>query len=344
MRICLFFFCLMTFCSVQAQKGFSLVDKPDNKKIEVRFEGKLVTAYCYFDSTEKPVLFPLKTLAGTTITRGYPVAPRMGERTDHPHHLGLWLNYESVNDLDFWNNSTAISAERKPKYGSIKHQKVLSSEGKKDKATIETLSNWVNNQGEVLLEEKTQFIFTKKDNDLIIDRTSTLLAKAPQVIFKDVKDGMLGIRVARQLEMPSNQADKFVDASGIATTVSKMDNEGVTGMYVSEKGLKGDAVWGTRGTWAALNGKKDGETISLVIIDHPKNVGYPTYWHARGYGLFAANPLGQKVFSNGKEELNLTLKQGEQTVFRYRIIIHGGNSELSAAQIEGYTKDFAKTK
>jgi hypothetical protein len=196
----------------------------------------------------------------------------------------------------------------------------------------------------VLLEEKTQFIFTKKDSDLIIDRTSTLQAKAPQVIFKDVKDGMLGIRVARQLEMPSNQADKFVDASGIATTVSKMDNEGVTGMYVSEKGLKGDAVWGTRGIWAALNGKNDRETISLAIIDHPKNVGYPTYWHARGYGLFAANPLGQKIFSNGKEEMNLTLKQGEQTTFRYRIIIHGGNSELSTAQIEGYTKDFAKTK
>ena len=67
------------------------------------------------------------------------------------------------------------------------------------------------------------------------------------------------------------------------------------------------------------------ETISIAIIDHPKNPGYPTYWHARGYGLFAANPLGQKAFSGGKEELNLTLKQGEKAVFRYRIIIHSGD-------------------
>src|SRR6186997_1984454 len=159
-----------------AQKGFSLEKKPDNKKIEVLFNGKVVTAYCYFDSTEKPVLFPLKTLAGTTITRGYPVAPREGERTDHPHHLGLWMNYESVNGLDFWNNSTAITPDKKPKYGSIKHQKILVADSKRDNATIEALSNWVNQAGEVLLEEKTRFVFSRKENDLIIDRISTLTA------------------------------------------------------------------------------------------------------------------------------------------------------------------------
>jgi hypothetical protein len=343
----LFFFLCLAVCVMHtacAQKGFSLNDKPASKKIEVLYDGKLLTAYCYFDSTEKPVLFPLKTLSGHTITRGYPVAPRAGERTDHPHHLGLWMNYESVNGLDFWNNSTAIAAEKKPHYGSIRHQKILSSENKKDKAVIEALSHWVNHEGQVLLEEKTRFIFTRKDNDLIIDRIATLEAKVPEVVFKDIKDGMLGIRVARQLEMPSNQADKFVDAQGIVTPVAKMDNEGVTGMYVSQKGLKGDAVWGTRAPWASLNGKKDGETISLVIIDHPKNAGFPTYWHARGYGLFAANPLGQKIFSNGKEELNLTLKKGEQTTFRYRIIIHGSDAELNAVQIDQYAADFAKIK
>jgi hypothetical protein len=331
-------------CTLFAQKGFTLVDKPQNKKIELLYGGKLVTAYCYFDSTEKPVLFPIKTFAGTTITRGFPIAPRAGERTDHPHHVGLWLNYESVNDLDFWNNSTAISAEKKPKYGSIKHQKILTQKAKGDKATIETTSNWVNQNGDVLLEEKTTFNFSKQGNDLIIDRSSNLVAKADEVVFKDVKDGMLGLRVARQLEMPSNQADKFVDASGNITTVSKMDNDGVTGMYVNDQGTTGDAVWGTRGTWAALNGKKDGENISIVIIDHPKNIGFPTYWHARGYGLFAANPLGQKVFSNGKQELNYKLKKGEQTTFRYRVIIHGGNSPLSTEQNNAYSKTFATTK
>lgn len=337
----------MIFCSlamthtVQGQKGFTLIDKPANKKVEVRYDGKLLTAYCYFDSTEKPVLFPIKTVSGVTITRGYPVAPRLGERTDHPHHLGLWLNYESVNGLDFWNNSTAIEAEKKPKYGSIRHQKVLGSESKKEKGSLETLSHWVDQQGNVLLEEKTLFVFTKKDHDFIIDRVSTLEAKMPEVIFKDVKDGMLGIRVARQLEMASKEPGKFVDAHGNVTTVPPLDNVVVSGMYVNEEGVKGDDVWGKRSRWASLNGTLDGETISLAIIDHPKNPGYPTYWHARGYGLFAANPLGQKVFSEGKEELNLSLKQGQKAVFRYRVIVHSG-STLTGTEISQQAADFGK--
>jgi hypothetical protein len=335
-------FCLISLAySVQAQKGFSLVDKPSEKKVEVRYNEKLLTAYCYFDSTEKPVLFPIKTISGITITRGYPVAPRTGERTDHPHHLGLWMNYESVNGLDFWNNSTAITAEKKSHYGSIRHQKVLASQGKKDQASLETLSHWVTPDGQVLLEEKTQFFFTKKDNDFIIDRVSTLEVKAPEVVFKDVKDGMLAIRVAREMELPSKESSKFVDASGNVTTVPPSDNSNVSGMYTNREGLKGDEIWGKRSQWACLNGKKDGETISIAIIDHPKNIGYPTYWHARGYGLFAANPLGQKVFSNGKEELNLTLKLGEKTVFRYRIIIHSG-STLNEAALNQQMVQFSK--
>ena len=87
-----------------------------------------------------------------------------------------------------------------------------------------------------------------------------------------------------------------------------VDNAGVTGQYVSSEGLKGDAVWGTRGRWALLSGTVDGEPVTLAILDHPSNPGFPTYWHARGYGLFAANPLGENIFTEGKKELNLTLE------------------------------------
>ncbi|HEX6893030.1 MAG TPA: PmoA family protein [Chryseolinea sp.] len=332
---------LATAYSTFAQKGFSLVDLPASKKVEVRYDGKLFTAYCYFDSTEKPVLFPIKTTSGVTITRGYPIAPRPGERTDHPHHVGLWLNYESVNGLDFWNNSDAITPERKPHYGSIRHVKVVSKESKKDKARLEASSQWVDHTGKVLLDETTLFVFMKSGNDYIIDRVSTLVAKVPEVVFKDVKDGMLAIRVSRQLEQPSKENSKYVDAHGNVTTVPPSDTQ-VTGLYANQEGVTGDNVWGKRSKWASLNGTQDGEPVSVVIIDHPKNPGYPTYWHARGYGLFAANPLGQKVFSEGKEELNLVLSQGQKAVFRHRIIIHAG-STMAADAINKQADEFGKT-
>jgi hypothetical protein len=315
--------CAILSTSVLAQKGFTLKSDPANKKVQVLYNGKLLTAYCYFDSTEKPVLFPVKTVSGITVTRGYPIAPREGERTDHPHHVGIWLNYESVNGLDFWNNSSAIAKEKLDHYGSIRHQKILSSSGKGDKASLSTSSQWVDHGGKVLLDEVTDFRFSVSGTDFIIDRTSTLTA-ATDVEFKDVKDGMIAIRVSRALEMPSKEAGSFVDAHGQVTKVPAMDNSQVTGMYLNREGIQGDSVWGKRSDWALLKGKEGGRDVAIIIIDHPSNPGYPTYWHARGYGLFAANPLGQKVFSKGKEELDLKLSKGQKTSFKYRIVIHEG--------------------
>ena len=193
-------------------QGLSFKENKEKKKVEILYNKKLLTAYCWFDSTEKPVLFPIKTLTGNTITRGYPVSSRAGERVDHPHHVGLWLNYESVNGLDFWNNSTAIAADKKPKYGSIRHQQVLSVKADKGKVYLKTISTWVDNAGKVLMDEITDFVFNEDKGDFVIDRSSKLTAVAPEVTFKDVKDGLLGLRVARQLEQPSKTADKFIDA------------------------------------------------------------------------------------------------------------------------------------
>jgi hypothetical protein len=334
--------CLFT-ANAWAQKGITLVDNSQARKVEVLYNGKLLTAYCYFDSTEKPILFPVKTVSGVTLTRGYPIAPRTGERTDHPHHAGLWFNYESVNGLDFWNNSSAIPSERKHLYGSIKHQKVISSGSRGNQATLKTLSHWVDQKGNVLLEEVTTFSFKVAGKDFIIDRASTLQAVADEVVFKDVKDGTLGVRVARSLEMPSNQKDKFVDSQGNETTVPALNSDGVSGMYINREGVKGDEVWSTKSPWAQLYGVTENKRVSLTIIDHPSNPGYPTYWHARGYGLFAANPLGRKIFSEGKEEMNLTLKKGQTSSFVYRVVVHEGDA-LNNQEVDKIMADFHSGK
>jgi hypothetical protein len=87
-----------------------------------------------------------------------------------------------------------------------------------------------------------------------------------------------------------------------------------------------------------LSGTVDGEAVTILMLDHPQNPGFPTYWHARGYGLFAANPLGQKVFSNGKEELKYTLSAGGSTTFRHRIVIASG--ALTAGRAEQRYSEF----
>src|SRR5688572_18827438 len=171
-----------------AQTGFEIKERKDKQQVDVLWNGKLLTAYCYYDSIKKPILFPINTPDGITVTRGYPIKPIPGERTDHPHHTGLWMNYESVNGLDFWNNSAAIPAEKRNGYGTIKHEKLLDKKAGKDEAILSTSANWYDPNGKVLLKERTSYIFSVKYSNFIIDRTSTLTATNQPVIFKDVKD------------------------------------------------------------------------------------------------------------------------------------------------------------
>jgi len=314
-----------------------LVDDKSGQKVDVLVDGKLFTSYLYTDKLpvlKKPVLYPIVSANGVTITRGFPLDPRPGERTDHPHHIGLWLNYGDVNGLDFWNNSDAIPEERKNEMGIIRNEKILGMKNDGDKAELTVAANWLNPDGSVLLKEKTVYTFTARKDARIIDRKTTLTALDKTVMFKDNKEGMLGMRMARQLELPSSKPVVLSDSHGKKTRVAKMDNAGVTGNYLNSEGVTGGDVWGKRARWCALSGTIDSKDVTVVIMDRPGNVGYPTYWHARGYGLFAANPLGQKIFSNGEQELNFALKPHESVTFNYRIEILNGKQDKEQIEKE----------
>jgi hypothetical protein len=321
--------------------GVHLVVNEAAQRVDVLVNGKPFTSYIWPNTLKKPVLYPLRTAAGTVVTRGYPLEPRAGERVDHPHHVGLWLNYGDVNKLDFWNNSDAIKPEEKHKYGSIRHSKIKRVKNGKERGELEVETEWLTPDGKAIVREETTFIFHANQNQRAIDRITKLTALDARVIFADNKEGVLGMRVARQLEQPSDKPEVFTDASGKATAVAKLDNTGVSGRYESSEGKTGDAVWGTRGKWTMLNGKIEQEEITLAILDHPKNPGFPTYWHARGYGLFAANPLGQEVFSNGKQKLNFTLEPKQSVTFSYRILILSGktNADNLESQYQRFTDE-----
>ena len=309
------------------------------RRVDISVDGQPFTSYIWPTTLKKPVLYPLRTAKGTIVTRGFPLEQRPGERVDHPHHAGLWFNYENVNGIDFWNNSDAIKPENAPKMGTILHRAVVSAKSGSDVGELDVETDWVTFDRKVLLKEHTHFVFRGGPNSRSVDRTTTLRALDEKVDFKDEKDGLLGLRVVRALEIPSDKPEVlYTDASGRATTVAKMDNTGVNGAYLTSEGKKGDAAWGTRGRWCNLSGLVGDEPVTITILDHPANPGFPTYWHARGYGLFAANPFGQKIFSHGKEELNFSLAPHASATFRYRILI--SSSIATPEATEAAYKDF----
>jgi hypothetical protein len=323
-----------------AQNRVQVVRHDADRRVDVLVDGKPFTSYRYPANLPKQVLYPLMTASGTAVTRGWPLEPRAGERIDHPHHIGLWFNHSDVNGLDFWNNSSAIPPEQANRMGSIVHPEVRAVTSGTGAGTLDVSSDWVRPDGRVLIRETTHYVFRAGPRMRAVDHVTTLTAVDTQVVFHDNKDGVLGLRVRRELEQPADKPEVFTDGSGRASAVPVLDNAGVSGRYRTADGITGDAVWSTRSRWAELSGVVNGEPVTVAILDHPRNYNFPTYWHARGYGLFAANPLGAKDFTKGKVVDDFQLAPGHSVTFRHRILILDGPT--TPELIEQQFRDFSK--
>ena len=309
-------------------------------KIDVMVGGRYFTSYVYGGKAyekigdheqdhgflAKPILYPVHSPSGVVVSRGYPLAKVEGESEDHPHHTGIYFTYGSegeVNGDDFWGQTTGDSSQ-------IKHIKVTKMAGGAGKGKLSSVAHWVGSKGNVLLEENREMVFRACENEYVIDFSIDLTAQDERVVFKDTKEGMLAIRVAPFLR----------------ETAGSDWVKGVTGTaeYLSSNGDKGEKnIWGKRARWVRLQGEKDGKVIGVVIMNHPSSVNYPTYWHARGYGLFAANPLGRYAFDKGRnvpnpQPLNFTLEAGETAHFDFSMIIYEGakTKEQLDEQVDSY--------
>ncbi len=329
--------CALCSTMVEAQ-NLKIVENKEKQQLDVYVDDQLFTSYCYWDSQKKPILYPLKTSKGTVVTRSFPLARVAGERTDHPHHVSAWFNYGNINGVDFWNNSGGANSA---KMGTIKHGAVKAMKGGKARAQLDVTMDWIMPDGSKVMQQDETLFFRATKEIRVIDRIITLTAQDKKVVFGDSKEGALGIRVARQLEEPSTRPETFTDEQGNPTKVPVMDNTGVAGVYLSSEGKVGEKeAWGTRAKWMTLSGNVKGEDVVIGIFDHPKNPTYPTYWHSRGYGLFAANPFGAKEFTKGATTLNYTLEPGQKAEFRFRILVHSG--KLTKEQTEALYQQFLK--
>ena len=303
--------CVIVFSMAYCAMGVDIKFVQDTNKIDILIGGNLFTTYRYGSELTKPILYPVKSPSGIVLTRGFPFEIVPGESNDHPHHTGIFFAYDKVNNDGFWNNTTSPP--------QIKHIKTT----KMENGQLSTISHWVGKSGKTLLEEKRNMIFSAEPNQYVIDFNITLTAQDEKIVFGDTKEGMFAIRVADWL-----------------------GEEKGTGKYLDSDGNIGEPnIWGKKATWVRLEGQKDGKTIGIAIFNHPASANYPTYWMARGYGLFSANPLGQLDFLKGTnvenpQPLNFTLYPGQSALFKFRMIIYEG--QKSAEQLEREFQSFAR--
>ena len=318
----------LIFCAVAVLSavtgGAQVKITPGPERIRVEIDGKPFTEFWIAGpGIAKPMLFPLRAASGTYVTRMWPmekVAEEAGiQRPDHPHQRGLWIAHASVNHLDFWNIAPLdVPPYNRPDRGKIVLAKLGGVTSGKDKGTIAATFDWENHEGKPLLRESRLMTFYSNLKLRVVDFDFTLTA-VEKVEFEDEKDGLFGLRLRPVLQ-----------------------EQGGTGRITNAEGMAGEkAVWGKPSNWCDYSGDVDGEKLGIAILDNPANPRHPVRWHARGYGLFAANPFGLSAFTNDKSVNGvMTLEPGRSLRFRYRLIIHPGDAAAAniAAEWDKYAK------
>ncbi|MHB0957295.1 MAG: DUF6807 domain-containing protein [Pirellulaceae bacterium] len=270
--------------------------------VNVLCDGKLFTRYITKSGT-KPILWPLIGPTGREMTRGYPMREPQGqEKRDHIHHRSLWFNHGDVNGISFWD-------ETSQGHGRIDHVEYLTlTEG--THATIRTRNEWKAPDERVVCTDERTMIFDADDRTRWIDFRVTVTAPQGPVVFGDTKEGSFGIRVGGGLPVDLNAGGKITNSDGLVD----------------------DETWGKRAAWVDYSGRIDGQVVGIAILNHPESLRFPTYWHVRTYGLFAANPFGIRDFLGQPDaDGSLTLATGDSFSLYYRVILHTGDA--AAGQI-----------
>lgn len=288
---------------LHAQFVFSEKTPENNLSVELHHGKDLVTAFR--TDHRFPYLYPVHSPSGANVVRNWPMKTDVpGEEKDHPHHRGIWLTHGSVNGYDFWTdnpkNNTTI------RLNSITDKQIVT-----DTAYLKADLTWIAANTE-LLQESRQYAFSKPDaQTLRIDIQSKLTAIADQVVFGDTKEGSFAIRTDRTLRVKGPSAKSTLTNSNGETNLD---------------------AWGKRANWAAYTGPDElGKPAVVAIIENPNSFRSPTHWHARDYGLLAANPFGIHDFEKKKDKTlgNHTLKKSESITLSYTVIIHQGTLETA---------------
>ncbi len=259
----------------------------------------------------RPFVAPLLAPGGVAVTRAFPATAATAQSTDHPHHRAVWFAHGDVDGFDFWHGRDR--RERIELDGAPE----LIADG--DHVTVRCRYRWlVDDDTQVCLEDR-ELVFGERDGLRTLDVTVTLHAGATPLVLGDTKEGTFAVRVHDAL---------------------RADGKFGPGRLIDGEGRSGDAVWGQRARWIAATGAVDGQAVGIAMFDHPQNHAHPTWWHARSYGLLAANPFGVHDFEKKPAGTGaLTIGPGKSLTLRWRVLVHRG--ALATDALDAHWRAFA---
>lgn len=322
-------FLLVCLCGIflwplqgNAQEAVKLVKHPH--RIDVWVGGKPFTTYYFSPEEAKPYLQPLRTAGGAIVTRGFPIGnyippAHRHDRSIEPHQRPMYFGHGDIDGYSFWSEQAFAKqyygTHDREKFGRAVFEKLEDATPGLHSGEIGARFNLVGD-GRVLAEETQDYIFRGGSDTRTIDCQFIIRADHGPVKMGDTKEGTFAIRVIKSLDSPPGH------------------------MVNSNGGLGEKQIWGKRADWVDYYGKVGDEEVGIAIFDSPRSFRHPTYWHARAYGLFAANPFGLREFTNDpSQDGSYTIPAGKSLLFRYRVLIHRG--DYKQAQIANAYQKYA---
>lgn len=298
--------------SVQLKKG--------KNQIDVLIEGRPFTTYYFYPQVSKPYLMPLRTTAGLVISRPFPVINDVSKGDSktpsfEPHQRPLYFSHGDIDGLNFWGEQVFqpyYHEGPKQAYGFMRVEKVEQPSGNSIRATFSLESP----NKRAIGEETQVFTFAGDERTRTIDCEFSIHATNGPITMGDTKEGTFAIRLGPELSAPRGK------------------------MINSEGGAGEEQIWGKRADWVDYSGSINGRPVGIVVFESPKSFRHPTTWHARGYGLLAANPFGLREFTKDpKRDGSWTIPEGQSLDFRYRVVIYDG--QLSPERLKQMYRDYS---
>jgi hypothetical protein len=293
----------------------------DGNHVDVMIGGNPFATYYFDPAVAKPYFSPLRSAHGTVVTRGFPMSSDIaGEDHDEPHQRAMYFAHGDINGFDFWGEAAFArwSGHSTSTFGRTVFRTIDEIRGGADGGRLRTTFDLVTPAG-TIAEETQTYDFSGDEQSRIVDCEFAIRATHGPITMGDTKEGTFAIRVVKALDSPPGRMVNAHGASG-------------------EKG-----IWGKRAEWVDYYGRVMDEEVGIAVLDHPRNLRAPTYWHARAYGLLAANPFGVKQFTGDRRQTwTHAIPAGEALVLRYRVLIHHGDP-VQAQVAEAY-RQFAAQK
>jgi hypothetical protein len=300
----------VTAASVELKRG--------EGQVEVTIGGKPFTTYYFHQDVAKAYLMPLRTPLGVIVSRPFPVFNdvSMADRKlpgFEPHQRPLYFNHGDIDGVDFWSEAVFNGTYGRPDakqpaapglvraYGHMTLLKLERVDNGPDSGTIRARFSLEDSNNRVLGEETQTYTFRGDDRTRTIDCEYVFYALENPMVFGDTKEGTFAIRLNSELSAPHDH-------------------------MLNSRGAVGEpAIWGKPADWVDYAGTVSGKTVGVVVFDHPSSFRHPTTWHARAYGLLAANPFAAREFTNDeKRDGSWTVPERKSITLRYRVVIYDG--------------------